>query len=183
MKPPVLAHTCHLSWHVQGPTENLATKYFVGHGTADPLIPCFLSNTTKSALASKGAPNEKTCIYSLKRCWLCPWAHCIKQHALWRTKRYFVVKGYIMKGTCFLGSKILTPHVLNELTGNSFPPPLHPNCARARHAVKSARHAGRGARCDIEDVPRRTAQHVDGGARQQAACSRHRWLLCCAADA
>ena len=49
------AHPCSLSWHVQGPTEKLATKYFVGHGTADPLIPCFLSNTTKSALASKGA--------------------------------------------------------------------------------------------------------------------------------
>ncbi|KAK9825894.1 hypothetical protein WJX81_002532 [Elliptochloris bilobata] len=35
-------------------TANLATKYFLGHGTADPLIPCFLLETTKSALASKG---------------------------------------------------------------------------------------------------------------------------------
>ncbi len=40
---------------MQVPAANVDTRYFLGHGTADPLIPCFLSDTSKSVLLNKGA--------------------------------------------------------------------------------------------------------------------------------
>ncbi len=40
---------------MQVSAANVDTRYFLGHGTADPLIPCFLSDTSKSVLLNKGA--------------------------------------------------------------------------------------------------------------------------------